>query len=564
MGTDAITTDAALAEESRETQESRDESTGARIADLIEAVATCSPEKAALVVTPDRVPVGYRDLIRLADDLAGQLKRGGLRPGDRVALRTASNAEFVVGLLAASRADLIAVPLDPNLPVREQGVRSQAAGARVMLVDGEGPGDRDEPALRCWPFAVSVLSGSDPLHPASPRSRSLVLSGSEGGALSVNLDTATAPHPVNSNPEGLRPDDAMIMFTGGTTGLPKMVPWTRANIAGSVRAVIAGYQLGPQDATVAVMPLYHGHGLIAALLSTLASGGTVLLPARGRFSAHTFWDDINAVRATWYTAVPTIHQILLERSKTEGEAHGEVAAPATLRFIRSCSAPLTPETAQALQDEFSAPVVCAFGMTEATHQVATTDAGRDENPAATTGLVGASTGPEIRIAGPDGQALPAEAVGEVWLRGPTVVRGYLGDPAITAANFTDGWLRTGDLGTLSAAGDLIIRGRIKELINRGGEKISPERVEGVLASHPNILEVAVFGVPDKLYGETVAAVIVPRGGAAPTPAELSVFCRERLAAFEVPAGFQVASELPHTAKGSLDRRAVAEHFGTGA
>jgi acyl-CoA synthetase (AMP-forming)/AMP-acid ligase II len=546
MGTDAITTDAALAEESRETQESRDESAGARIADLIEAVATRSPEKAALVVTPNRVPVGYRDLIRLADDLAGQLKRGGLRPGDRVALRTASNAEFVVGLLAASRADLIAVPLDPNLPVREQGVRSQAAGARVMLVDGEGPGDRDEPALRCWPFAVSVLSGS------------------EGGALSVHLDTATAPHPVNSNPEGLRPDDAMIMFTGGTTGLPKMVPWTRANIAGSVRAVIAGYQLGPQDATVAVMPLYHGHGLIAALLATLVSGGAVLLPARGRFSAHTFWDDINAVRATWYTAVPTIHQILLERSKTEGEAHGEVEAPATLRFIRSCSAPLTPETAQALQDEFSAPVVCAFGMTEATHQVATTDAGRDENPAATTGLVGASTGPEIRIAGPDGQALPVEAVGEVWLRGPTVVRGYLGDPAITAANFTDGWLRTGDLGTLSAAGDLIIRGRIKELINRGGEKISPERVEGVLASHPNILEVAVFGVPDKLYGETVAAVIVPRGGAAPTPAELSVFCRERLAAFEVPAGFQVASELPHTAKGSLDRRAVAERFGTGA
>jgi acyl-CoA synthetase (AMP-forming)/AMP-acid ligase II len=552
MGTDAITTNEAPA------QESQADLTGARIADLIEVVATRLPEKAALVVTPDRVPVSYRDLIQLADDLAGQLKRGGLRRGDRVALRTASNAEFVVGLLAASRADLIAVPLDPNLPIREQGVRSQAAGARVLLVDVEGPGDRDEPALRCWPFAVSMLSGSDPLHPASPRSRSLV--GREDGALSVNLDAATPPHPVNPNPEGLRPDDAMIMFTGGTTGLPKMVPWTRANIAGSVSAVIAGYQLGPQDATVAVMPLYHGHGLIAALLSTLVSGGAVLLPARGRFSAHSFWDDINAVRATWYTAVPTIHQILLERSKTDGKAD----APATLRFIRSCSAPLTSETARALQDEFSAPVVCAFGMTEATHQVATTDADRDENPAATTGLVGASTGPEIRIVGPDGQALPPETVGEVWLRGPTVVRGYLGDPAITAANFTDGWLRTGDLGTLSAAGDLTIRGRIKELIIRAGENISPERVEGVLASHPNILEAAVFGVPDKMFGETVAAVIVPREGAAPTPAELAVFCRERLAAFEVPAGFQVASELPHTAKGSLDRRAVVQRFGTRA
>jgi acyl-CoA synthetase (AMP-forming)/AMP-acid ligase II len=206
-------------------------------------------------------------------------------------------------------------------------------------------------------------------------------------------------------------------------------------------------------------------------------------------------------------------------------------------------------------------------LTEATHPDPTTAIGgvdQNENPAATPGLVGRSTGAEIRIIGSNGQPVPAEAVGEVWLHGPTVVRGYLGDPAITAANFTDGWLRTGDLGSLSTAGDLSIRGRIKELINRGGEKISPERVEGVLGSHPNILEVAVFGVPDKMYGETVAAVIVPRESPSPTPAELAEFCRERLAAFEVPATFQEASALPHTAKGSLDRRAVVEQFGRGA
>jgi acyl-CoA synthetase (AMP-forming)/AMP-acid ligase II len=529
MGTDAMTTSRGEAQEAG--------STAVRIADLVAATAKRSPGKAAIVVTPDRVPVSYSELTRLADDLADQLVQGGLRPGDRVALRTASNAEFVVGLLAASRAGLVAVPLDPNLPAAEQAVRGRAAGARVLLADGEGPGDRDEAALRCWPFAVSV--------------------GREDGALSVHLDAAAEPHPHSTMPQGLRADDAMIMFTGGTTGLPKMVPWTHGNIAASVRAVIAGYGLGPLDATVAVMPLYHGHGLIAALLSTLVSGGTVLLPARGRFSAHTFWDDIHAVGATWYTAVPTIHQILLERNTSDADE------PSGLRFIRSCSAPLTSETAQALQDQFSAHVVCAFGMTEATHQVATTAVDGGENPAATTGLVGASTGPEIRIAGPDGAPLPAEAVGEVWLRGATVVRGYLGDPAITAANFTDGWLRTGDLGTLSTAGDLTIRGRIKELINRGGEKISPERVEGVLASHPNVLEVAVFGVPDELYGETVAAVIVPRG-TAPDPAELTAFCRDRLAAFEIPASFQEASELPHTAKGSLDRRAVAERFASQA
>jgi acyl-CoA synthetase (AMP-forming)/AMP-acid ligase II len=288
------------------------------------------------------------------------------------------------------------------------------------------------------------------------------------------------------------------------------------------------------------------------LLSTLASGGTVLLPARGRFSAHTFWDDIAAVGATWYTAVPTIHQILLERSKTESSA-GKGAA---LRFIRSCSAPLTPETAQALRAEFSAPVLCAFGMTEATHQVATTWID-DENTEVSTGLVGRSTGPEIRIAAPGGQSLPVGAVGEVWLRGNTVVRGYLGDPKITAANFTDGWLRTGDLGSLSAAGDLSIRGRIKELINRGGEKISPEHVEEALTSHPSVGAAAVFGVPDDLYGERVAALVVPRDGLHVDTADLVAYARQHLSAFEIPEKFTITDELPLTAKGSVDRSKLA-------
>ena len=544
MKPDSITGNDVVAE--RSAAEPSDDIRSPRIADLVEAAARRRPDAPALVVTADRVPVSYRDLIRLVDDLAGQLKRGGLRPGDRVALRSGSNAEFVIGLLAASRAELIVVPLDPALPVTEQRTRSEAAGARVVLVDGiDHPGEEAErePGSRWWPIAVTV--GRD--------------RGAEEGANAVNLDAATPPQTGISTPEGLRRDDAMIMFTGGTTGVPKMVPWTHDNIASAVRAIVAGYGLGPQDATVSVLPLYHGHGLLAALLSTLASGGTVLLPARGRFSAHTFWDDIDAVRATWYTAVPTIHQILLERAQSDGP--GKQAA---LRFIRSCSAPLTPETAQALQATFRAPVVCAFGMTEATHQVATTAIDQEKNPSETAGLVGRSTGPEIRIAGSQGESLPAEAVGEVWLHGSTVVRGYLGDPAITAANFTGGWLRTGDLGSLSGAGELSIRGRIKELIIRGGENVSPERVEGVLTSHPDVLEVAVFGVPDKIYGETVAAVIVPRGSAAPTPDELAAFCRERLAPFEVPTSFQEARELPHTAKGSLDRRAVAQQFGPAA
>ncbi|WP_421842977.1 FadD7 family fatty acid--CoA ligase [Mycobacterium sp.] len=521
-----------------------------RVADLIKAAAAAQPEAPALIIASDRVRITYRELIDLVDGFAGQLTLAGLLPGDRVALRAGSSAEFVVALLAASRADLIAVPLDPALPIGEQRSRADAAATRAVLLGGNSHGDGVEQMSGWWPIEVIVARGN----------------GSAESALSVRLNAASKPNSVTSSPAGLRQDDAMIMFTGGTTGPPKMVPWTRANMYNSVQAVIASYRLSPTDATVAVMPLYHGHGLIATLLATLVSGGTVLLPAGERFSAHTFWDDVDTVRATWYTAVPTIHQILLERMITDAGMTSFASSGAKLRFIRSCSAPLAPEAAQALQAAFSAPVLCAFGMTEATHQVTTTGVdglGRGENPCESVGLVGRSSGAEIRIVDSGGRPLPAGSVGEVWLRGSTVVRGYLGDPKITAANFSDGWLRTGDLGSLSTTGDLSIRGRIKELINRGGEKISPERVEGVLVSHPNVIEAAVFGVPHQIYGEAVAAVIVP-GESVPKAEEIGQFCGERLAAFEIPASFQIAAELPHTAKGSLDRRAVAEQFAAGA
>jgi acyl-CoA synthetase (AMP-forming)/AMP-acid ligase II len=500
------------------------------IADLVAATARRHPEANALVVTADRKPITYRELIGLVDGLAGQLTHAGLLAGDRAGLRAQSSAEFVVGLLAASRAGLVVVPLDPALPAADQRARITAAGGRVVLVDGETSGDT---ALPHWPISITANGG---------------------GAVTAHLDDGVAPLPASPGPDGLRPDDALIMFTGGTTGAPKMVPWTHDNVATSVGNVIASYRLGPDDATVAVMPLFHGHGLIAALLSTLASGGTVLIPARGRFSAHTFGDDLHAARATWFTAVPTIHQILLGRKDADADS-----GRTPLRFIRSCSAALNPDTAEALQKMFAAPVLSAYGMTEATHQMTSTG----EHETVTAGLVGQSTGVQVRIVGDDGRPCPADAVGEIWISGPTVVRGYLANPSATEQTFTEGWLHTGDLGTLSQAGELTLRGRIKELINRGGEKISPERVELALASHPKVLEAAVFGVPDQLYGETVGAAVVPDQSDPPTADELTEFCRARLAPYEVPTSIALTDELPHTAKGSVDRRAVTEQFGKG-
>lgn len=499
------------------------------VADLV-VLAAAAAESPALIATADRIPLTYQDLIRLVDQLAERLVRNGLRSGDRMAIRINSSVEFVVGVLAASRAGIVVVPLDPALPAVELRTRVDAVGARVVLVDSAAPADLPLP---CWLISVT-MSGS--------------------GAL-LDLDPVAALSPAAAVPDGLQDDDALIMFTGGTTGAPKMVPWNQENIARAIHNITATYQLSPADATVAVMPLYHGHGLIASLLATLASGATLLLPAGGRFSARTFWADIQAARATWYTAVPTIHQILLRHAETDYPGKQQVP----LRFMRSCSAAMSPAVAQELQNKFAAPVLCAYGMTEATHQISSM--GLSARGVTLSGQVGSPSGVQIRIVADDGQICAPGGVGEVWVRGSTVVRGYLGNPAATDQTFLDGWLRTGDLGSLSAQGEVMLCGRIKEMINRGGEKISPERVEGVLASHPNIVEAAVFGLPDSFYGEIVAAVIVPSSAGAPTLDEITQFCRDRLAAFELPAEIEFANELPHTAKGSVNRRAVVQQFG---
>ena len=248
------------------------------------------------------------------------------------------------------------------------------------------------------------------------------------------------------------------------------------------------------------------------------------------------------MRATWVTAVPTIYQVLLD------VAPDGAAAAAGLRFLRSCSAPLPPAVAERLEAAFGAPVLPAYGMTEATHQACAASATADAETRLLS--VGTPVGAELRIAD----------TGEVWLRGPAVARGYLNDPAATSATFTDGWLRTGDLGSVNEAGVLTLRGRIKNIINRGGEKISPERVEDALLAHPDVVQAAVFPVPDDKYGEQVAAAVVLRSGATLDQAALQAFCAPRLAKFEIPEHISAVAELPSTAKGSVDRNRLAALF----
>ncbi|MFJ4846270.1 MULTISPECIES: FadD7 family fatty acid--CoA ligase [unclassified Streptomyces] len=494
------------------------------------------PRARALVVTGDRVELSYGALAALADDVAGRLGGRGLRRGDVVGLLCANTVEFVVALLAGARAGLVVAPVDPALPEAEVSARLEALGVRALLVGPYEGGAAPVGRVRvpAWTLRVAV---------------------SRAGAVSAALD-AGAPAPADGRGAAreLADDDALVLFTPGTTGRAKMVPLTHANVAASVRNICATYELGPGDATVAVMPFFHGHGLLAALLSSLASGGSVLLPARGRFSAHTFWDDMRAAGATWFTAVPTIHEILLDRSAVDQAGPQPASYRPPLKFVRSCSAPLNAATQRALERALGAPLLSAYGMTESTHQAASEPL--PHHGKLKHGSVGRATGVELRVVGPGGRPCPAGAEGEVWVRGATVARGYLADPDGTERGFGDGWLRTGDLGTLDEDGYLFLTGRIKNLINRGGEKISPERVEDVLAGCPGVAEAAVFAVPDATYGERVGAAVVLSRGESVGPEEILRYCRTRLAAFEVPDRLAVVASLPHTAKGGLDRPAV--------
>jgi acyl-CoA synthetase (AMP-forming)/AMP-acid ligase II len=294
------------------------------------------------------------------------------------------------------------------------------------------------------------------------------------------------------------------------------------------------------------MPLFHVHGLMASLMATFQPGGAVVVPAR--FHPLSFWRTVREHGVTWYSAVPTIHQLILARLGAERPAGAE-----QLRFIRSCSAALPPDMAQRLEDLLGAPVLEAYGMTEASHQMAS-------NPLPPAprkfGTVGCGTGVRISTMDDQGNLLPGGALGEVVIQGPNVIQGYENNPDANAASFTNGWFRTGDQGVLDPEGYLRLTGRIKELINRGGEKISPREIDEVLLTHPSVAEAVAFGVPHPSWGEEVNAAVVLREPAA--EAGLLAHCRERLADFKCPKKIHIVETIPRTATGKIQRGNVAK------
>jgi acyl-CoA synthetase (AMP-forming)/AMP-acid ligase II len=489
---------------------------------LLDVLNAAPAGNTALLIPETGARVSYESLRRQVAQAADIFAGAGIQKGDRVAMALPNGPAVIVSFLAASVAGT-AAPLNPAYRYEEFCFYLEDTNARLLVLPSEAPAD--DAALR-----------------AAAERKIPVLTAETNAAGEVRIlgaranGTAAAPGSE---------DVALILHTSGSTGRPKRVPLKHVNLALSARNIVNTYALSPDDVSLCLMPLFHVHGLVASTLSTLLSGGTVAVPPR--FNPLSFWRTVRGSGATWYSAVPTIHQLILGRSPS-----GKAASAERLRFVRSCSAPLAVETAEKLEALFGTPVLEAYGMTEASHQMAS-------NPlppqARKFGTVGVATGIQIGTMNDAGDLLAAGAKGEVVILGHSVIRAYENNPEANAKSFVNGWFRTGDEGVLDAGGYLQLTGRLKEMINRGGEKIAPREIDEVLLTHPMVSEAVCFGTPHPTWGEEVAAAVVLRDAA--TEAQLIAYCRDRLADFKCPKKIYIVDSIPRTATGKVQRLNVA-------
>nr|WOX58872.1 4-coumarate-CoA ligase 3 [Phyla nodiflora] len=501
---------------------------------LLKHVAGTFPSRRAISVS-GKFDLTHAQLNHLVERAAAHLVASGVKPGDVVALTFPNTVEFVIMFLAVIRARATAAPLNSAYTFDEFQFYLSDSQSRLLLTSKEGNEAAQAAATKLnIPHVSAMLPSAD---------SEIVLSSTQS-----DVDPELLSKVVN-DPS----DEALFLHTSGTTSRPKGVPLTQLNLYSSVQNIKSVYKITESDSTVIVLPLFHVHGLLAGLLSSFGAGASVTLPAAGRFSASTFWSDMNKYNATWYTAVPTIHQIILERHLSNPES-----SYPKLRFIRSCSASLAPSIMDRLEEAFGAPVLEAYAMTEATHLMSSNplpEAGPHK-----PGSVGKPVGQEMAILNENGEVQEANANGEVCIRGPNVTKGYKNNPEANKSAFLFGWFHTGDLGFFDSDGYLHLVGRIKELINRGGEKISPIEVDAVLLSHPDIAQAVAFGVPDDKYGEEINCAVIPREGSNLDEEEVTRFCKKNLAAFKVPKRVFLTDSVPKTATGKIQRRIVAEHF----
>jgi acyl-CoA synthetase (AMP-forming)/AMP-acid ligase II len=501
--------------------------------DLFAAGADASPAISA----PDRSPLTYQGLRALIEATLQRLNGLGIGRNDRVAI-VLNNGPEMATCFAACASGVTSAPLNPAYRADEFEFYLSDLNAKALIVERGSA----SPAV-----AVAEKLGVRLLE---------LVAQPEQGAGSFTLEPRDGQGGTAAAAGGFAQldDISMVLHTSGTTSRPKIVPLSQRNLAASASNIRHTLQFTAGDCGLNIMPLFHIHGLIAGVLAPLSAGSQVFCTPG--FNALKFFGWMDEAKPTWYTAVPTMHQAIVGRAAK----NAEIIARHPLRFIRSSSSSMPPQVIKEVEETFRAPLVEAYGMTEATHQMAS-------NPlppkARKPGSVGLPAGPEVEIMGEDGSLLGAGEIGEIVIRGPNVTAGYENNEKANADGFRNGWFRTGDQGSKDADGYLSLTGRLKEIINRGGEKVSPREVDEILMDHPAIGQCVVFGMPHPKLGEEVAAVVVFKEGQSATEREIQEFVAKRAADYKVPKKILFMDEIPKGATGKLQRIGLAQKLGLG-
>lgn len=500
------------------------------IFDLLKLQAERASNSVA-ILAPGRAPLTYGRLFRQMQDTAARLNELCIGRNDRVAVVLPNGPEMAVGFLSVVAAATSA-PLNPAYRASEFEFYLSDLRARALIIQAGIESPAIEVARRLGLAVIKLLPCAEE---------------------AAGLFTLEGKPPERNSPGGFTEENdvALLLHTSGTTSRPKLVPLTHRNLCTSAENISKTLQLTPQDRCMNVMPLFHIHGLIGATLSSIVAGASVVCTPG--FYAPQFFEWVKEFRPTWYTAVPTMHQAILARAAS----NRETIANGPLRFIRSSSAALLPQVMESLEKQFNVPVIESYGMTEASHQMASNPLPPGKRKASS---VGRAAGPEIAIMDEAGRLLPSGESGEIVIRGDPVMRAYENNPEANKKAFTEGWFRTGDQGYFDDDGYLFVSGRLKEIINRGGEKISPREVEEVLMNHAAVCEAVTFALPDPKLGEEVAAAVVLRDPSV-TEKELRQFAALRLTDFKVPRRLVVVDELPKGSTGKVQRIGLAEKLG---
>jgi acyl-CoA synthetase (AMP-forming)/AMP-acid ligase II len=502
------------------------------ILDILQRQANQQKDEVALVA-PDRQELSYQRLVEHVTATTNILSGLGIKQNDRVAIVLPNGPDMVTAFLAVASA-AISAPLNPHYQAPEYEFYLSDLNAKALIIEEDDNSPVIEIARKHQILIIRLQSLN------------------EAGVFTLRVESDITESSTGKATPNQIEDVALVLHTSGTTSRPKIVQLTQQNIITSAQNIAETLALKTTDRCLNVMPLFHIHGLMAAVMGSLWSGASIVCCPG--FQAPKFFSWLETYQATWYTAVPTMHQSILLRAKD----NQDILTRTQLRFVRSSSASLPPSMLEELEQTFRAPVIEAYGMTEAAHQMSS-------NPlppqVRKSGTVGLAAGPEVAIMDEANNLLPSGEIGEIVIRGANVTPGYDNNPDANTSAFTNGWFRTGDQGFMESEGYLTITGRLKEIINRGGEKISPREVDELLMTHPAVLQAVAFAIPHSKLGEDIAAAVVLHADQTVSEQELGEFAAQNLAYFKVPQQIVILNKIPTGSTGKLQRIGLAEKLG---